>query len=219
MHRVSKWILINAIAIFMLPNAAKASIVNGSFESGLTGWSASPGLVSVTTGPLSKLVEVGTWSPTQGTSFAYLTGGGANVYTLLSQAFAAAASQTLSFDAFYDAGDYLPYTDDGYVNLVDATTNAIVATMYSQSVSTVGNYGSNGWTSVSQIIPYTGSFRIEAGVRNTLDSAASPYLGLDNITLAANGTGAVPEPLSVLVWGGLACAGLTVSYRRAYAKK
>jgi hypothetical protein len=199
------FVLTSAIGIGILANRdACASISNGGFETGdLTSW-AGTGNVTVQTSqahldnPLSSGTDVGTWTPTEGTYFAYLlSGSGQGVYTLLSQSFAATAGDVLSFDTFFDAGDYLPFNDDGYVNLID-TVNSITIPLYAHSVATVGNGGFDGWTNVTFPITLTSTYLIEAGVRNIADNGLESAVGLDNVQL--NATGAVPEAASLAVW-------------------
>jgi hypothetical protein len=193
-----------AIASLLVPTTTRAdSITNGSFELGLTGWSTSGG--SVTTVSSHTLVnEGGTRTAVDGSVFARLeAGAGVGVYTMLSQAFQANAGDTLSLSAFFDAGDYLPYNDDAYVKVIDSTTSY---TLFTASVGTVGDYGSTPWTNINYTFVSTGTFQIEAGVRNVTDNGLNSFLGIDGVktnTVVSPEATAAPLP-------GIAVAGMSL---------
>jgi len=187
-NRVIVVLLILIINLTTSLKQAQASIINGSFETGdLTGWTASPaGLVSVVS-------SYHTYSPTpftpvHGNFFALLeAGAGTGVYTTLSQTFSANAGDTILGWAFFQANDFMPYDDDAYVRIVQG--NLI---LFSSSVSAVGDYGFTPWTFFAYTFPSSGTFTIEAGVRNVEDNDLSSVLGLDYVGLVA-----APEPSSL----------------------
>jgi hypothetical protein len=182
-NRVIVVLLILIINLTTSLKQAQASIINGSFETGdLTGWTASPaGLVSVVS-------SYDTFTPVHGNFFALLeAGAGTGVYTTLSQTFSANAGDTILGWAFFQANDYMPYNDDAYVRIVQG--NLI---LFSSSVSAVGDYGFTPWTFFAYTFPSSGTFTIEAGVRNVEDNALSSVLGLDYVRLVAT-----PEPSSL----------------------
>ena len=147
-------------------------VTNGSFESGLGGWTTS-GSVTTTT---SHNTGGGIRSPIHGTFFARLAGGSANVYTTLSQTFTVNSGDRITGYAFYDATDYSPFLDDGFVKIGSTT-------LFSASVGTVGDFGQTPWTYWEYTFPSGGTYILQAGVRNTLDSINTPFLGLDAVTL------------------------------------
>jgi len=175
--------------------SAQANLTNGSFETGdLTGWLASPSsLVSVVGSAAGLGFQANTtWLPTDGNYFAYLqTGGGMGVYTVMTQSFTAQAGYGLSLDVFFDTEDWFPFNDDGYVKLV-GFGGAPTTTLYTQSVSTVGDYNADGWTNISHIIPQTGIYALEFGVQNVLDNIVLSGMGIDNVKL-------IPTPGAMLL--------------------
>ena len=194
---------------------AKAAIQNGGFETGdLTGWTKNPiGSASVVTS-VGKLGEPAAWGPMEGNRFLTLQAGSVGAYSLLSQSFSVLAGQNLSLYAFFDAGDYLPYNDDGYVNLIGTSGTT---TLYARSVShpDVGNNGSDGWQFLTHTFSSSGSYQIEAGVRNILDGVNFSWIGLDGVSLS-NGLAPVPapEPATLTIWGTLGALGLIATRRR-----
>jgi len=181
-NRVIVVLLILIINLTTSLKQAQASIINGSFETGdLTGWTASPaGLVSVVS-------SYDTFTPVHGNFFALLEAGEEGVYTTLSQTFSANAGDTILGWAFFQANDYMPYDDDAYVRIVQG--NLI---LFSSSVSAVGDYGFTPWTFFAYTFPSSGTFTIEAGVRNVEDNDLSSVLGLDYVRLVD-----APEPSSL----------------------
>lgn len=193
---------------------ATAAIVNGGFETGLTDWTVSTSGGSVTViASTGKNGESGTWAPQEGGRFAILVAGSQGFYNTLSQSFAALAGQTLSLYAFFDAGDYLPFNDDGYVNLIGTSSTT---TLYARSVShpDVGNYGSDGWQYLTHTFANSGSYQIQAGVRNVGDSGWPSWIGLDGVSLSNNVLPAVPEPAALTIWGVFGALGLVAARRR-----
>jgi hypothetical protein len=156
-------------------------IQNGSFETGLTGWTSNPasgGWVQTVSSWTAQPPDGTVYAPKDGSAFALLKTGAANTYTKLSQAFTASAGTAISGWAFFDTTDYLPYNDDGYVKIINNVTQVVV---FSASVSTVGNFHETPWTFWQYTFTTSGSYTIEAGVRNLIDSAVDSYLGLDAV--------------------------------------
>jgi hypothetical protein len=217
MRILDSMIKIFAIAGLMLAatiGQAHAGFVNGSFEDGLTGWTASDlSLVSVVSsyqGIADDSLAPGgpTFGPASGDYFATLRGGDSEAYTTLSQTFSAVAGQTLSGSAFFKANDTEDFNDDAYVKLIGA--NGLE--LFSSSVSAVDDYGSTPWTSFSHTFTVGGSFTLEAGVINILafDAGFDSVLGLDAVQLSAE---TVPEPASVALWG-LGAVGILIARRK-----
>jgi hypothetical protein len=206
------------ILVSVWASPTHAQILNGGFETGdLSFWTASgPGPVTVinSTAKLDGTSEVGVWNPTGGSYFAYLLASGEGLYTLLSQTFAANGGDILSFDIFFDAGDYLPFNDDGYALLREVNTFAVYP-LYAQSVASVGDYQSHGWFNVNFPIPVAGLYQLEAGVRNIGDSALASAVGLDRAGLNQHPDPLLPEAASVCIWGVGALVGLFAFSRTA----
>lgn len=189
-----------------LAGSASAGIVNGSFETGdLTGWTANPvGLVSVVTSYKSYGPQ---FLPVQGSYFADLSAGaGANVYTTLDQTVTLAAGQTITGYAAFQANDYLPFNDDGYVS-IDGVD------VFASSVAAVGDFGNTPWTKFTFTAPTAGSYTIEAGVENDLDNADASDLLLDDVTAG------VPEPATwALMMLGVGMVGAGIRRRGQLAR-
>lgn len=149
--------------------APAVSLANAGFESGLTGWTTS-GNVSVATNHTDH-------SAPNGSKFALMESGTVNVYNTVSQSFAAQAGQTITGYAFFHTTDYMPYNDDGRIVIKSGGT--IIATLFSSSVSQVGNYGQTNWVQWQYTFSQSGTYTLEAGVRNIGDSGVSSYLGVD----------------------------------------
>jgi len=213
-----------AAAAFVAVGPASAGIVNGSFETGdFTGWTVvQPTFAHVASSEAKKLnpgdpgsLSTPTWNPTHGNHFAYLKAG-ADVgrYTLLSQAFVAGAGDKISFDIFFDAGDYLPFNDNGFANILNVGTLDL-DNLYMKDIAQVGSYGEDGWRHVEYLIREAGEYMLLFGVNNDGDNKLPSFLGVDNV--AMNGPGGngdpVPEPATLLIWS-LAGAGALAFRRR-----
>ncbi|MBM4069826.1 MAG: hypothetical protein FJ271_12865 [Planctomycetes bacterium] len=151
------------------------SLLNPGFENGLAGWTQTTSGGNIST--VGSYQGDQLYTATQGSRFALMQSGTVNQYVSVSQTFTAQAGQTVSGHAFFDTTDYLPYNDDGRVLLKSGST--VIATLFSKSVSQVGNYGSTSWTSWQFTFATTGTYTLEAGVRNVGDSGVASYLGLD----------------------------------------
>ncbi|MBW3664359.1 MAG: HYR domain-containing protein [Actinobacteria bacterium] len=151
------------------------SLINGSFEDGLNAW-------VVANGTVANATSYASLGPVDGASFAVLHAGAVNVYTTLSQEVWVPAGATLCGSAFFKANDYLPYNDDGAVVTIEGGSST--TTLFSASVSTVGDYGATPWTPFGFSFPASGSYTIEARVRNVSDSGFSSALGIDHLRIS-----------------------------------
>ncbi len=156
-------------------------LINGGFEEQFAGWmiqSSFSGLASTVssyTGDIS-------YAPQEGNRFALLRSGTIDVYTTVSQPFTVQAGDTVSGWAFFDTTDYLPFNDNGYVRVLSGST--VVATPFNASVASVGEYGFTDWTYWQYTFTASGTFTIQAGVRNIEDSGVDSFLGLDAIQVS-----------------------------------
>lgn len=148
-------------------SASSPSLVNPGFETGdLTGWSGSGGVTS----------SYGGHTAPDGSQFAVV---GAGCYTnQLSQTFSAQAGQTLKGWAFFSAGDYMPYNDNGYVQLA-VTGGGSTTTVFASSVAEVGDFGATPWQQWSYTYPSDGQYTISVTSNNAYDCANSSAIGID----------------------------------------
>ncbi|MFC1925721.1 choice-of-anchor C family protein, partial [Chloroflexota bacterium] len=180
------WIIIIPLLLMSIPffsvgaAAASGGLTNEGFEAGnLSGWSTSiPGGGSATA--VTSFTVDGNYSPKKGSYFALLKSNyNEGVYTTISQSFTAMTGQTIDGWAFFNTTDYSPYNDDGFVRIKNSG-GAVIATLFSSSVSAVGDYGETPWTYWAYNVPSSGTYTLEAGVRNVRDGGVDSYIGLDS---------------------------------------
>jgi hypothetical protein len=132
---------------------------------------------------------------------------GAGIY----QDFTGNAGDTVSMYWAYVATDYYSFNDPGFAVVTGPGVEqlTVLASIWSGGI-TVGNFGATGWHQFTYVLPASGTYRLGFGVVNTLDTALSPYLMLDNAPGTLNGQGGeIPEPGTfVLLGAGLAAFGL-----------
>lgn len=200
-------------ASLSLPGTAAAStLINGGFE----GSPAGPGAPAGWTTNDPTLVQVVTsfsgsswsFSAAEGSQFAVLTAGpAANIATVLSQIFTLNAGETISFMVAFATSDYLPFDDSGAFGIFDFTSFT-GTTLFTQTVGGVGDYNASPWTLVSFTAPTTGTYALNASVRNNLDGSNASYLLLD-------AAGAVPEPGTwLLMLLGFGAVGFSMRRRK-----
>jgi hypothetical protein len=183
-------LIIPLTSLTMPENAFSAALfTNGGFETGdFTGWDVtiSPG------GNASVVKQFGsgddTYLPKEGSYFALLRPGQRDVYTVVSQSFTVPAG-VISGWAFFKAGDYMPFDDEGMVEITihsgGQPGGQLLATVFQSRVSEVGNYGGTPWTYWSYMFASGGEYTIQAKITNILDSNLPSYLGIDDVSLQA----------------------------------
>jgi MYXO-CTERM domain-containing protein len=215
-----------AVALALVAVApTDAGIVNGSFETGdFSGWTVvQPTFASVSSSELVKADPSAvipstppTWAPTHGNHFAYLKAG-ADIgrYTLVSQAFTAHVGDVVAFDIFFDAGDYLPFNDNGFANILNVGSLDL-DNLYMKDIAEVGSYGEDGWHHVEYLVRDAGEYVLLFGVNNDGDNKLPSFLGVDDVYVGAPGGNGdpVPEPTAMLVWSLVGAGGLALRRRR-----
>lgn len=185
-----------------LPSTAGAStLINESFESGLTGWVGAPGsLVSVVSTFTEPTSTPGTYNPYHGSFFALLQAGEPGVATGLTQFFSMTAGETVQFAVAFAGGDYNPFDDSGFLSVFsfqDSANNVL----FTQNVNSIGDYANTPWTIVSFTAAQTGQYSVNASIQNSLDSANDSFLLID----------AVPEPSTwMMMLFGFAAVGFAM---------
>lgn len=169
------------------PASATGLLQNGSFESGLTGWSYSGTNVSVVT-------DYESWDPTDGAHFALLTTPtNDSTPQLLWQSPTVAVNDVLTFDYFFDEDNLLTLPDIAKITVGGVTLLTVQATIVQDLLG--------GWNHVSYTIPTAGDIKIQFGVQDGgldwLPAVQTSALGIDNVQIASSGGDAVPEPLTM----------------------
>lgn len=179
-----------AILCSLSLGTANAAIINGGFESGLSGWTANNGQVSVVSSYLASNGPRSTVNmlPTQGNAFAVLSAGNP-ITTLTSAPITLKIGDQVSFDWFFSANDYLPYNDFGGWSLNFLLGGVSVAANVLASVATVGDFGLTGWNSFSALSPVSGDYSLQFYSINVKDSLLPSAISFDNVVVTS-----VPEP-------------------------
>jgi hypothetical protein len=201
-------------------SASAADLPNAGFETGdLTGWTYDAGFVEVVTEADDAVASPPFgqhYLPVEGGYFARLTAGvDLGVYTTLSRSFSLLTASVLSGDAAFLAFDYLPdYDDDAYVRVRKAGSDQV---LFASSIGAVGDYGHTDWTHFTSGTLSSGSYVLEAGVRDNGDFGGSSQLLVDNFALTAVAVGGVPEPAmwSLMILGFTGVGGMLRGRRRA----
>ncbi len=164
-----------------LSAGTEARAGNLGFEAGdLTGWTTNGGAAGAAT-------RYSSFNPYEGSYLGYVQAGlGVNTYTTMSQSFELVAGSVLSGVWGFQANDYLPFDDQGYLSI-----NGV--TLLSSSVGAVGNYASTGWLTWSYRVLTDGTYTLEVGVANEGDNGMPSGVVLDAV--------AVPEPASATLLG------------------
>lgn len=120
----------------------------------------------------------------------------------------AKAGDKISFDWFFQAGDYAPFNDFSFF-----TVGSTVSTL--ASVLQVGNYGQ---ASSQSFYTFTeaGEYTVGVGVVNAIDQGLSSSLKISNV---ASSSQAVPEPASILgILAVSAIGGTSIQKRKKQQK-
>lgn len=219
-------------ALLLARGAAWATVTNGDFSGGLSGWSTI-GSVAVATSFTYPAPQGGTILPQAGTQVTELetTAGSRrrNVARFLgvsSRSLNAIIPETVtegsamrqtftgsdfvSFDWNLWTRDYPPYNDVAFVALsgpgISGTQLIVLDSVNSFAAgSSSGDNGpanGTGWQNTTLALPGSGSYSIGFGVMNASDDNVSTYLHIDNVTTA-------PEPSTAL---GVLVSLLAIAY-------
>lgn len=204
---MKKTLFLTMLFCFTLTGTAHAvPITNGSFESGLTGWT-SAGNVNVVNSQIvtdGSFFSTTTMMPTDGNNFAAISADLPSS-SLTSDGFSVEIGDEISFDWFFSAEDYFPFNDlAGYsINLISA--GAVVDANILSSVVSVGDYGLTGWNTASILSPVAGNVSLQFYSVNTGDGLLASVLGVDNVS-SVSSVPVVPS-LALFGIGALAFAG------------
>jgi hypothetical protein len=202
---------LTSIALILVASGKAAvaftALVNGNFETGdLTGWTVDTtsfgGAASADAsydyyyqvyctpensygGPC---FDVQTMRPKEGSYFALLKSGTPTEYTKISQPFKASNGDKVSGWAFFDTESFLPYDDKAQV-VVKSAAGTTVATLFEESVSSVGYSGNSGWKYWEHTftdLTGEGEFQMEARV-GSVAFYEMDHLGLDDVKISTLG--------------------------------
>ncbi|MBI5255073.1 MAG: PEP-CTERM sorting domain-containing protein [Burkholderiales bacterium] len=188
----------------------QAALVNGGFESGLTGWTNQAGANAAVVATHANYLGTPVYEPTEGGHFLVITAGTANLWQTVTQTLVMSAGETIAGKAAFSWGDYPDFFDGVKVEIRDAL-GAIVATPFSENGFGHTGFYKGPWTDWSFTATAGGSYTVVLGARNTVDSSGTSYGYFDIAPSAAP----VPEPASLVLVGLGLLAGAAAGRRRA----
>jgi hypothetical protein len=130
------------------------------------------------------------WSyvPQDGSYMGVVDSGNGGCKSGLSQAFTAAAGDTIDGWAFFattEDGEY-KYNDAGGVLLIGPGGTETV--LFSADVNMVGGYGGSAWTPFSATLTSSGSYTLHVIAQNVGDCYFSSWVGIDGVQISGSQT-------------------------------
>ena len=135
--------------------------------------------------PVSGRID--TYYAVEGDYFLRLKTDGPGSHSTVSQTVTLQEGDILTGWAAFDAADYLPYNDSASVQILDAS-GVLEATPWYEDVQHVGNYGDSPWTQWFWTAPTTGTYTVQCGIANSLDSVYDSWALFDAATPVSNGS-------------------------------
>ncbi len=220
MKKCAKFIA-TALVLTLAVEVFAASIVNGSFEYGLAGWSKVYNGGGIYTTSVYTGDGGSKWYPQHGSKFAVLRAGNTNKWVHIYQNFTCDSHGELKFSWFYDSWEplYRVYIDK-YNDQAQGGINSY--TIFNIDSKDVGaSHSSGGGTSWKQESIYlpAGNYTIWFAVKNDDDYRYDSHLGVDKVELICRPDGKEPPDLAVIpepmtMFGVLAGIGGLVGYIR-----
>jgi len=211
-----------ACLLSVLVSQSQASVLNGSFESGFTGWTTqdlSPPFFPLQVGGAGITSGFGFFSsaPTAG-SFAALhgfDGNGPGTIRIQQDILVSAGMEVINFD-YRGAWNLIDFAGANTldrifdVNIEQAGGGANLLNqniLIAQAGTTVLDTGNlSGSVDLSSFIGQNVRLSFDWFVPQNFTGPA--FFQLDNVTTSTAGPGAIPEPMSLIIWGLLGAVGL-----------
>ncbi|MEO1993960.1 MAG: hypothetical protein ABGZ17_01625, partial [Planctomycetaceae bacterium] len=173
------------------------SAANPSFDVGdLSGWDTqvpNSGSASAVSSYAAQPGDTPVYNPIDGSYFALLQTGDNSTNTEISQGFYAQTGDKIEGWTFFDTAEPRANNDTGQV-VLRGPSPEYDTTLFSASVSTVGDGGQTEWTQWTHTFTDSGVYHLHAGVANARTGSGSSSLGLDAVSLS--------QSIEVLVLGG-----------------
>lgn len=193
---ILKWL---GMAAVLVCSSSVWAAFTDSFESGLGGWTFSGPVQAVQSEYARDFLAGagGDWLPTDGAWFASLwsTDSAGTDSSEMSRTFDGLAGESLSFDYYFDFGDF------------DASDTAMAVLSWSGGNSTLFEYNTPGnelsddenigWTSIAFTLPDSGLYTLTFSMFDSYGSFES-VMGVDKVRLG-QGTPVIPAPGALLL--------------------
>lgn len=186
------FVLCQAASMISMPLTAKADIINGGFESGLTGWTVLGGIITTPSSYSSDYLP-GSLSPFEGQHFLSAKSGGLmEGFAIVQQTVQLNVGDVISGVGAYDIGGMAV----GSISVIYDATQTVI-----WSPSPQGGFEFNtSWTNWSWTAPETRDFTLSfyAGAMSSPFGASWATILVDGISVTS---APVPEPTSMLLLG------------------
>jgi hypothetical protein len=215
MKNVKMLLAVASIAALAVTTNANATIVNGSFESGLTGWTTfgtnstttpatagtSSAIITAVDGGVINATALESFAGVSDAALASVKSGFKNFTTgsAIQQSFSAAAGDKFSFDYRTLTNESIPSDWDFTFVVIDGMVQALGDTSINSGFTTGVNGYSNAnlWNTFNLTFATSGLHTVTFGALQAGDNSVATALLVDNVRDA----NVVPEPTTVALLG------------------
>ena len=172
-------------------SVANAGLINGGFESGLTGW-------EISNAASTSVVESHEgYTAQEGSSFLLLLGdtSAGSSYTI-SQTFQLEAGDIITGFAAYDWNDYSPFYDHAAVKMFD-NNGSLLDILWSETGNGLPDYDNTPWAAWSFTSNSSSTYKIEYSAGNSRDALYAPQALFDGAQVIA---AKIPEPSTLAIF-------------------